>query len=395
MKTDYSVRIYSPENLSKDWYVYIYCLTQKKIIKRFSEGLNDFTTFEDRMLQSLSIKKHLESELKSGWLPQKSKLPNAGDFKYSFSEAYKFAIDSIIENYGLSRSSVFHYKTHYKQIIETVKDLKYDMVSIKEFEAYHISIILEHCQIKFKGSNDFYNKHLTSCRRVYTELQRKFIVPGNPATVLIGKDHKTKEKRLLSPEEYKKVLDHFEKVNPNFVTFIYCVELGIRPTYEARLLRFGMIKVIELKNQKHYFFDIPETLTKNRKRKLVPIPPKILERLPDITKYPNDHFVFGSSRKKIKDGLSKFIPSELSLSHNAANSFWKQEVKDIIGIDSDLYYLKTKNANDMRESGIPLSVIKDLYGHSKEEITKIYATQDYQIRMMEVAEKLNPILKIV
>lgn len=78
MKTNYSVRIYSPENLSKDWYVYIYSVVEKKIIKRFSEGLNDFTTFEDRMLQSLLIKKHLETELKSGWQPIKT-LPSAGD----------------------------------------------------------------------------------------------------------------------------------------------------------------------------------------------------------------------------------------------------------------------------------------------------------------------------
>lgn len=394
MKNDYSVRIYSPSNLLKDWYVYIYSVSQKKIIKRFSEGLNDFTTFEDRMLQSLSIKKHLETEIKGGWEPKKSKLPSAEDFHYNIIEAYDLALESICSSYGLSPASEFHYKTHHRQIVKTIKSLGYDKVDVREFEAYHISIILEECQKKYKGSNNFYNKHLKSCKRVFKEIERKFIIKSNPATVLLEKEYKKKDKRLLTPEEYSKVIAHFEKLNPHFVTFIYCVELGIRPTYEARLLRFGMIKTIEIRDKKFYFFDIPETLTKNRKRKLVPVTPKILERLPDLTQYPDDYYLFGSTRKRLVTP-TQFIPSETSMSEDVANRLWKEEVKEAFGIDTNLYFLKSKNANDMREDGVDLSVIKDLFGHSKEEITKIYATKDYEIRMMEVAEKLNPILKIV
>lgn len=202
MKTDYEVRIHAPFDLSKDWYVYTYA--NNKITKKFYKGLNKITSYEDRILEALSIKKFLESEIKKGWNPN-SRLPSPEDFNFSILKAYEFGLNSIY-NSGISKSTLSHYKTHHRQLIDAIKSLGFEKENIKNFEPYHISLILEECQRIHSGSNDFFNKHLKSCKRVFRELCEKFIINNNPAFAIRDKEHKPKEKRLLTPKEYDEVI---------------------------------------------------------------------------------------------------------------------------------------------------------------------------------------------
>lgn len=196
---------------------------------------------------------------------------------------------------------------------------------------------------------------------------------------MTNKSHQTKEKQLLTNEQYDIVIEYMDKFCPTFLTLIYCVELGIRPN-EARQLKVGMIQ--------NNFIHLPKEITKTKKNRVVPITEKLKGRFIELKKYPDDFYVFGIAYKNARDVKNKFIPSATMMGINSANNFWREQVKETLNINSDLYWLKSKNANDLRKSGIDISIIKDLYGHSHESITRIYATEDYNIRMKEVANEL-------
>lgn len=85
----------------------------------------------------------------------------------------------------------------------------------------------------------------------------------------------------------------------------------------------------------------------------------------------------------------KFLPAKNILSKNVANNLWRKVVKEKLGIDSNMYFLKSRSANKLRQEGVELSVIKDQFRHSKETMTRIYATDDYLVRMKEVRAVLN------
>lgn len=382
MKDIFDVRIYTPSDLTKTWYVYV--VKNGQIVYKASKGLSKLTTFEDRMLQCLKIKSFLESEIRAGETFEKTNLPSVDGRQYNIIDAYELAMERM-KKLTTARTTVAQYSTHKKQMFEAIYELKFHKENIKDFEPYHISLILEKCMEINKGSNDSYNKNLKVCKRVFRELVEAFIIPYNPASGLKDKTHTPEEKRLLTDKEYEDINKFFDKNYPNYLTFLKCQELGIRPN-EVRQLKFSMMKSIEYKNKEFWFFDLPKEITKTDKSRLVPITKELMKRLPKKSDYPEHYYIFGGVGKT---QTITFKPTEYMMGHNTSARFWKRHIKDGMGIDSNQYWLKSRNANVMRDKGIDLEIIKDLFGHSKESITKIYATKDYEIRMREVAEKLS------
>lgn len=358
-----------PLESGKDWYVWFRYEGGNPI--RISEGINKIHDYNERILEGNALARVLRVKLENGWNPvkPKSKLPSATDFSYNFIDAYNFALQELYK-LGKSKSSHFAWNTHHKQAIAAVKSLDFQDENIKDFEPFHITLILEEmCRLN-KNTANYYNTHIEGFVRFFNMLKEKFIVKSNPAIGIPTKKHIPEEKRLLTEEEYKAVFAHFSVKKPLFVLFMKMVEIGIRPK-EIRFTKVGMI-------QKH-FFDLPAEITKTEKRRLVPITSEIQMILDGMDLSNPDYFLIGKG----------FQTHPVSLGRNSAANLWKNEVKDFLKIDSELYWLKSRYANILREKGVPLDIIKDLYGHSDEDITKVYATEDYQIRMREVMDFIN------
>ena len=70
---------------------------------------------------------------------------------------------------------------------------------------------------------------------------RKFIIKTDPTEVIEKKKWNTKEKKLLTAEEQTLIINHFQDILPQFVTYLKVLyHTSIRPK-EIRLLKCGMI----------------------------------------------------------------------------------------------------------------------------------------------------------
>ncbi|ROH94314.1 hypothetical protein EGI15_07430 [Chryseobacterium cucumeris] len=67
---------------------------------------------------------------------------------------------------------------------------------------------------------------------------------------------------------------------------------------------------------------------------------------------------------------------------------WTQNAHDILKINKKMYWFKHKGANDKEENGMNLKTIKEVFGHSSEKITEIYATK-HQEKEFEKARNFS------
>ena len=80
------------------------------------------------------------------------------------------------------------------------------------------------------------------------------------------------------------------------------------------------------------------------------------------------------------------------MSINVAGNLWRENVKGILKIDKKMYGLKHKGANDKEDNGMNIETVKQIFGHSSEKITQIYATK-HQEREFEKARAMMPKFK--
>lgn len=368
-----------PIETGKDWYVWFRYQGGNPI--RISEGINKIKDYDERIKLGNILAEVLHDKLKNGWIPNEKKktLPKPNEYSYTIEEAYNLAYDTLMNSDRRAKTKS-RYKTHYNYFIKALKDLKFNKFPLGEFEPYHINLILEKIGKRKPMSNVFFNIHLVNCSVFFSVLAKKFIIKNNPVTFIEQKKYNAPEKRLLTDEEYTGVFEHFEKLCPNFVTYLMCQEIGVRPE-EIRGVKCGMIK--------NGFFELPPEITKNGQFGIVPIPDYLMQRITKMDISNPEYYLFGIELVRSRDIHKKFKPSPFPLSKNVGNNLWRKEVKDKFGIDSDMYSLKSRNANTLRKNGVDLSIIRDQFRHSNETITRIYATEHQKIRMEEVKKVIN------
>ena len=316
----YEVRIHAPSDLSEKWYVYIY--SGGKIIKKFYKGLAKESTYTDRMLKAEILKSIIEKEIKTGWKPDAPELPTPENNNYSIEEAYLIAYKHL-SSMGRERTTLSQYKTHFNFFIETLKKQNWNDYPISKFETYHISLILDTMQNSKGKSNNFFNHHLKNCKVFFKLLVRKFIIKTDPTEVIEKKKWNTKEKELLTAEEQTLIINHFQDILPQFVTYLKVLyHTSIRPK-EIRLLKCGMI------DKERWIFVLPKEITKNDKKGVVVIPEDLKKDLIKMDLSNPDYYLFGISTPHSTSRNKTFIPSPYPLALNTANKLWKSEVKKI------------------------------------------------------------------
>nr|WP_315026119.1 site-specific integrase [uncultured Chryseobacterium sp.] len=374
---NFEVKIYIPSNPEERWYVYIYDNSAQKIVHKTYKGINTEPDLFKRELICESFKKTLELELKNGWTPIKVKnkakplpQPYKNDLTIieAYEKAYKFLSDSKREDKTKS-----DYKTHKKFFLKSVENLNWNKNLFSELDQYHFNMIIEKmCELR-NCTNVYFNKHLNLCKSFNTILVDKFIIKESKVKGLSEKDYIAPEKKLLTPEEQTKIIKHFHKICPQFITKLKVLyHLDLRPK-EIRLLKVGMI------DQEKWYFKLPGEITKNDKDAIVLIPDDLKVDLQKLDLSNPENFLFGIELQRSRDRNKIFKPSPFPISKNAGNNLWRKEVKIGMNIDSDMYSLKKKNNNDKLSRGWSIEEVKEVNRHSKIEMTKIYATRYSEI----------------
>lgn len=369
-----------PLESGKEWYVWFRFNGGNPI--RRKEELNTIPDYDKRVEYGNALAEVLNEHLKKGWIPGKKKtLPQPEDVGYNIIQAFDFSFETFKKN--LAKKTFQDYTSIYRKIKPQIIKLGWQNFDIKEFETYHIKILLEATKQAENWSNMRYNKGSNVLRSIFTVLKKEFIVKTNPAQ---GLEYLQEEESefidLITDKEQTKIINHFKMVCPNFNIFLKIIyQCGIRPN-EIRQIKCSMI---DLEKQ---IFILPKEITKTKARK-VPISFDLKEDLQKIDLSNNDNFLFGIESPYCRRKNKLFVVSPHQLSVNVAGNLWRENVRDILGIHKKMYWFKHKGANDKEENGMKIQTVKEVFGHSNEKITQIYATK-HQEREFEIARELMP-----
>ncbi|MCT3835675.1 site-specific integrase [Elizabethkingia anophelis] len=375
------VKIYHSD-ISELWYVYIY--QNGKVVKKFYKGINKTDDPEERMKRCEYLKYALEKEIASGvkFTGKKNALPTPYQKYLTIPEAYDKAYELLL-NSGKRDKTKSAYKTHHKFFKDAVIRLKWQNNMFNDLEQYHITKILEEIvRVRGKG-NSLFNKQLSGCKAFFTVLKKEFIIKDNAAHGISERSHQKEEVVLLTPEEQTKIIQHFNRICPQYIVWLKTLyHIKIRPE-EMRNLKCGMI------NTEYWYFDLPPELTKNKKKDIVLIPDDLRQDLEKMDLSKPDYYLFGILKWRSRDRSKLFHPSEMQVSKNVSNYLWRTEVKQKLGIDSNQYWVAYKGSNDKLRNGMPFDVVSRILRHSTHKITEIYATESSIIAQEQNKDKFG------
>lgn len=365
----------------KEWYVWFRFNGGNPI--RVKDGLKDIKDYQEREQYGLALAEVIADRLKRGWIPKSTSkvLPQPEDLGYNIIEAFDVALN--IFKSKLSKRTNQEYISVCNFIKKEITNLGWQNHNIKEFETYHVKIILESTKQSNQWSNKRYNKASNVIRSVFTALKKEFIVKINPVQ---GLEYLQEEESqfidLITDEEQTQIINHFKMVWPNFNIFLKIIyQCGIRPN-EIRQIKCGMIDF------NTNLFVLPKEITKTKARK-VPFSNDLKEDLQKLDLSNSDNYLLGSEKPYCGKRRSVFVVSPYPLSVNMAGRVWNENVHDILKIHKKMYWLKHKGANDKENAGMDLKTVGSIFGHSSEKITEIYATK-HQEREFEIARELMP-----
>lgn len=377
------VKSYSIES-GKDWYVWFRFNGGNPI--RIKEGINKISDYEDRLEAANLLAEILDDKLKKGWDPTRKKLlPQPENLQYNIIEAFDLSFE--IFKVKLAEKTYSDYSSVYRKLKPIIIKLDWQKHDVKEFEPYHLKMILEHTQASEKWSNKRYNKASNVLRSIFTVLKKKFIVKINHAQGLEYLEEEESEIiDLITDQEQTEIINHFKMVCPRFNIFLKLIyQIGIRPG-EIRDLKCSMVDF------KKNMLILPKEITKNNKIGRVPITDDLKYDLLSLNMENPDYYIFGIESPYCRRKEKLFLPSPYQMSKNVAGNIWRENVRDILGINKKMYWFKHKGTNDKEENGMPLNMIQELLRHSGENVTKIYATK-HQERVFEKARTMIPEFK--
>lgn len=373
-----------PIESGKDWYVWFRFNNGNPI--RIKEGINKIPDYEERLEESNALAEVLHDKLKKGWDPTRKKLlPQPENLQYNIIEAFDLAFENF--KIKLAEKTYSDYSSIYRKLKPIIIKLDWHKHDIKEFEPYHLKLILEKTQEFEKWSNKRYNKASNVLRSIFTVLKKKFIVKINHAQGLEYLEEEESEIiDLITDQEQTEIINHFKTVCPRFNIFLKLIyQIGIRPG-EIRDLKCSMVDF------KKNILVLPKEITKNNKIGRVPITDDLKYDLLSLNMENPDYYIFGIESPYCRRKEKLFLPSPYQMSKNVAGNIWRENVRDILGINKKMYWFKHKGANDKESVGISLDVVKEIFRHGSENVTKIYATK-HQERVFEKARTMIPEFK--
>lgn len=366
---------------SKGWYVYFYYNGKQK---RYKKGINYIKNLYNREIEANALSEALFIKLRNGWNPDVPEIIE-NESSLTFISALEFSLSKKKEL--LAPKSYSGYKGTVNFIQTSVIALGLEKLTITDLKRTHIRTIINKVKQQRKLSNKARNKHLNHLKALLTELVHWDILEYNPAHKIDNLPVEQSRANIPADEkQHKKIKDCLSKNHPYFYNFIRTIyHTGIRPN---EILHIKLID-IDINNR---IISLHAKSTKTKKSRIVPLNNYMIEILleMDLSIYPKEFYLFGSYRKSGQGNVGKyidFIPGPTQLKRDTATKRWHRIVKKGLGINVSMYSNKHKGADDKIKAGIALDTLRNLYGHSSERMTEIYAKEVKNIYKNEIINK--------
>lgn len=368
-----------PIESNKDWYVWF---RFNGILKFVKTGLNKIPDYNERLEEANALAEVLDEKLKKGWIPLKTKAVITRE-SLTIIEALDFGLEK--KKLTLTKDSLKDYRCAVNFFKAAAKKLKIDKIPIYSCERYHIKLAMEKVQIEQNWTNKNYNKNLGYIQAIFTELVEWEHIKTNIVRDIRSKKE-DKTEGYIQPTESEKIqiFAHLKAIDYNYYVFA-SIEyyLGIRPK-EILLLKCGDIdfenKTIKI---------LPED-SKDSSYRYVPILKPVMDLLLKMDLSNKDYYLIGRPKpygcRFFK--YEYFCPNPYPIKRDTATRKWKEYIIDGLGINVKCYSLKHSGANAKLKAGMDLKTISEIFGHSDEKITEIYANFINQIRFNE-AQKID------
>jgi len=349
---------------------------------RFKKGINYINDLAKREIEAQALCKAIHIKLKSGWNP------NIPDIEftqpdYTIFQALHFALDKKKPN--ISPKTYSGYSGTVNFICAALTSLGLKAMPVAEIKRAHIKLTLEAAAKKRKWTNKAYNKHLNHLKAVLSELIQWDVIEHNPAHQIKNLPVEETEANIpATPKQHKKIKETLENQHPDFYKFILTIfHTGMRP---AEILQIKISMVDLFKQQ----IILPKEITKTQRKRIVPINNHLLQFFISmhLDKFPADYFIFGSHRTAGKGNTSKedFIPGPTALKRDTATKRWHKIVKVGLGFEVNLYSNKHAGADAKILAGMPLDVLRELYGHTSKLMTEKYARKVKDVYRKQIME---------
>lgn len=376
MKSTFSIpKVCKPAN--GQWYVYFRYNGQ---LKRYKLGLNYIHDIPKKEKEFQALAKAIHQKLKNGWNPNVPDLEFSQP-EYSIFNALHFALDKKKPN--ISPKTYSGYSGTVNFICDAIVSIGIKSMPVTDVKRAHIKLFMETAAKKRSWSNKAYNKHLNHLKAIMAELIQWDIIESNPSYSIKNLPVEETEANVpATPRQHKIIKETLEQHHPEFYRFILTIfHTGIRP---AEILQIKLNQIDLFKQ----LIILPKETTKTRRKRIVPINHHLLKHYEEmqLDKYPGDYYLFGSNREAGKGNLGShidFIPGPTAIKRDTATRRWETIVKKGLGFqDVNLYSNKHSGANAKILAGMPLDVLRELYGH-----TSILMTEKYAKKIKDVYRK--------
>lgn len=377
MKANYSIPKITK---SKYWYVH-FRYNGKQF--RFKYGLNMIQDLKEKEREFELLRESLYQKLKDGWNPQ---IPDivATKSDLSFTSALDFAIEKKAPHIGAKTLS--GYNGTIKFVKAAIKSIGLEHLQIIDCKRVHIKLIIEAAKFQRNWTNNAYNKHLNHLKAILSELIQWDIIETNPAHQINNLSVAETEANVPAcVEDVERIKQELKSKDLNF--WVFCLTIfhtGIRP---EEILKITLDLVDLTKSE----ITLPAGITKNNKKRIVPINPHLMEcfKAMNFHSLPKDFYLFGSTREAGKGNIGKhvdFISGPTKIKRDTATKRWHRLVKKGLGIQMNMYAMKHLGADRKILAGLDLDSLRELYGHSSKIMTEKYAKVVKEVYRKQILE---------
>lgn len=349
---------------------------KQKIPKRFKKGINDQRTPALRKAYAEADAYKLWEALQAGWNPLEVPYPIFEDEvakvkALTFNEAIDLCLAEKVKTLKVS----YLYKSIVKRIKKVAIKSGFAYRKITDMQRRDVRMLIAEAKDEYDWNPKTRNQCLAIIKSLLSVLIDKDILQINPA-------HKIKPEKQADRTKYKRIsqvdrdriFTHLFKVAPHYLEFIcYIYDTGIRPK------ELHLIKISDI-NLSRREIKVRADVSKTNKERFIPITDDMLAILVnrDINTLSPDWYIF--SKNKFAPGPKPYWPT-------AGRNWWKRYVQKGLGIDAKLYGLKHTGLDDKIIAGIDIRALKELAGHSSEQMTESYIEELHEIHKRKIIDK--------
>lgn len=349
---------------------------KQKIPKRFKKGINDKKTPAQRREWAEIAAGKLWEALQMGWNPLEVPYPIFED-EVAKVKALTFneAIDLCLAEKEKTLKVSYLYKSIARRIKKVAIKSGYAYRKITDMQRRDIRMLISDAKDEYDWTPKARNQCLAIIKSLLSVLIDKDILQVNPAHKIKPEKQadRTKYKRI-SQTDRERIFTHLSRVAPHYLEFIcFVYDTGIRPK------ELHLIKISDV-NLSRREIKVRAEVSKTNKERLIPITDDMLSTLigRQINTVSPDWYLFSKN---------KFLPGPKPYWPTAGRNWWNRYVQKGLGIDAKLYGLKHTGLDEKILAGIDIRALKELAGHSSEQMTESYIEELHEIHKRKIIAK--------